>query len=89
MADLDAIVKGWAQAFQEEVKDYAAPEIVDDSQVVILICQSSIPDCRCSEKFTTPSSTLHSRSHFYNWRLLMLLLLRLYASKLNKPEVMV
>jgi hypothetical protein len=32
-AELDAVVKGWAQAFAEEVTDYAAPVVVSDSQV--------------------------------------------------------
>ena len=31
--ELDAVVRGWATAFTEEVKDFAAPEVVDDSQV--------------------------------------------------------
>lgn len=31
--ELDGVVRGWATAFTEEVKDFAAPEVVDDSQV--------------------------------------------------------
>lgn len=33
MVDLDSVVKAWAQAFTEEVSDFAQPDIVNDSQV--------------------------------------------------------